>query len=433
MKHIFLMAIAFATLCLSNNPVREMSRQKNNNQNSVLMIIVDDWSQYEIEENNLVMPNLDSFISQGAMFTDMNSHPTCSPTRLSMNFGLMVTRTLGNACQGILPDRTLTVDELTRPTLPRIFTQIGYKTSIHGKLHFGTTFFHTQSDDFKYIAKLIGYNTVRSGISTNIRNDCVANNLDHFRWQEINDDVVAITNEYATSKIVNSVITRKSEIGNDPFFIVASLNDAHGPFYNPPVNWLPPGYVIPSPPSLRDNYEAMMGAADTAIGILVNNIDLEKTLVIIMGDNGTPSDTVAPGHLVSHSKRTLFEDAINVPFIMLGAGIPEGITINDTVSVSDIMATLADYVNQDVKTHGESFLPTLNGSRFTRSYVHVMTAGGDRAIKTQRYKLMRFVEDGSEVLYDLELDPDELMPLDPNDFPGVTPKLHSYFDEVDAL
>jgi hypothetical protein len=60
---------------------------------------------------------------------------------------------------------------------------------------------------------------------------------------------------------------------------------------------------------------------DTELGRLLAEIDLEKTVVIFVGDDGTPAPVKDAGTGIRGSKGSVYEGGVRVPFIVSGAGV----------------------------------------------------------------------------------------------------------------
>ena len=86
-------------------------------------------------------------------------------------------------------------------------------------------------------------------------------------------------------------------------------------------------------------------AIDTEMGRLFNSIsseDLDNTIVIFVGDNGTPGP-VAQQYHSQRAKGSLYKGGINVPMIISGKGVER---INDEedglISTVDIFSTISE-------------------------------------------------------------------------------------------
>lgn len=117
-------------------------------------------------------------------------------------------------------------------------------------------------------------------------------------------------------------------------------DDCNGPEGNTPRD--------ASPQLIRNCYEAGMEAFDAEIGRLLDGLasrgELENTIVIFVGDNGTDQPAVIDPVEIDHSKGTLYQQGIAVPLIVSGPGIrrPGRTTANPTHTV-DLYKTILDF------------------------------------------------------------------------------------------
>jgi arylsulfatase A-like enzyme len=213
-----------------------------------------------------------------------------------------------------------------------------------------------------------------------------------------------------------------------PRFCVFASQLAHDPYHRPPSAWLPPSY--PPTPTDRKKYEAMIAAADLQLGELLAHVDLARTLVVVVGDNGTPRE-VAPDP--THAKTTTFERGIHVPLLFAGAGIPPG-NSHAMVHMVDVHATIAALAGGQSHGDGVSLVPILAG-RATRAR-HFLLSGirgdpqfaDDVCVRSQRYKLRRSAQ--GEEFYDLCLDPEEQ--VNRIEDPLLAPKITTHRAWLDA-
>ena len=159
------------------------------------------------------------------------------------------------------------------------------------------------------------------------------------------------------------------------------------------------------------------------MGRIFNSIsseDLENTVIIFLGDNGTPGQVVQQYHS-QRAKGSLYKGGINVPMIISGKGVNRVNAQEDAlISTVDLFATISELcgISTDEIHDSISFKELLNSSGSNdRSNIYSEVGNNYFAIRNSTHKYMSF-EDGSEALYDLEENPFE-MPnlLDPNQLP----------------
>lgn len=167
----------------------------------------------------------------------------------------------------------------------------------------------------------------------------------------------------------------------------------------------------------------MLRALDTTLGQMLAGVDLTRTLVIVVGDNGTP-DAVAP--VPDRAKNTTFERGIRVPLVIAGGPVnAPGRVVDDLVHVVDLHATAIEAGGGDpaLSPDGVSLMPILTAVRHgpLRDYVLCGSKWGSRdgdrcAVSRGGFKLRQLDFDADSVpdreeLYDLRSDPEELHDL----------------------
>ena len=150
-----------------------------------------------------------------------------------------------------------------------------------------------------------------------------------------------------------------------------------------------------------------------------------NTYVIFMSDNGTDTRMASSPFHSRNTKGYVFQGGINVPLIVAGPGIVNGVS-DALVNSTDLFATIMEMagidpeeaVPEDVVTDSVSFLPILKdlntpsqrewvyADAFFGSFEGIPTA--DYAMRNHRYKLLKdFRVTPAENFYDLQEDPYE--------------------------
>lgn len=130
--------------------------------------------------------------------------------------------------------------------------------------------------------------------------------------------------------------------------------------------------------------------ADTAVGEMLaaltrNGLD-DDTIVVFTIDHGVE---------LPRAKWTLYDPGIEVPLIIRHpeGGITGGLAHDALLSHVDFFPTLLAYLGIPIpeNVEGESFLPLLQGNAYTpsRDAVYSVFVDGLRAVRTERYKLVR--------------------------------------------
>jgi arylsulfatase A-like enzyme len=156
-------------------------------------------------------------------------------------------------------------------------------------------------------------------------------------------------------------------------------------------------------------------AVDRAVASLVDTLAeegvLDHTYIVFTSDNG-----YSLGEHRFVGKDVLTEEALRVPLLVRGPGVPAGAASDLPVSLVDLPATFADLadVSPGWVVDGTSLAPTLHGGdqpfRDT-TLVQTGSAAEDgwshRGVRTERYL---YGVDGTDgFLYDMQLDPDQLV------------------------
>jgi len=152
----------------------------------------------------------------------------------------------------------------------------------------------------------------------------------------------------------------------------------------------------------------MVTAVDTELGRMLARMDdgvLSRTLIVVLGDNGTDGKVVPPPIQGKEAKFTLYEPGTRVPFVVSGAGVgARGSETRALVHAVDLFPTVAAIAGVDTdalrfELDGHSLMPLLanpNGAwprevLFTERFLP--NGGGpwteeDVAVRDRRYKLM---------------------------------------------
>jgi arylsulfatase A-like enzyme len=163
---------------------------------------------------------------------------------------------------------------------------------------------------------------------------------DYFNWERLDDGVATQSTEYNTLAIADATInwyTSKTR----PWFAYVAFHAPHSPYHMPPASLLG-GHVVPSNPTNRDLYEASIVALDTVIGLMLNSLP-DNTIVIFVGDNGTPKTAVHPLQDPDKVKGNVFREGIEVPCVVWGLGNGD---FDGIAQTSDLFATIIDIANK---------------------------------------------------------------------------------------
>lgn len=409
-------------------------------QPNILLLIVDDWGtdSSPIDNNTTANPGtsfptmatLESLAANGVRFTNAYAQPICSPTRAAILTGRYGFRTgVGN------PGDAISAAEVT---LPDAFAAASspYQLASFGKWHLG--------------GNANGYATLGGWPHfVGITGGGVPEQADGYvNWNKNTNGTNANTTTYSTTDQVNEAKTfiDAQNTAGDPWFVWMGFNAPHTPFHDPPANLL----QGKTGNNNRALYEKALEALDTEIGRLLQSVDLAKTNVILVGDNGTPVQVVqAPYDRVNgaaRAKGTLFQGGIHVPFVVRGPDVQvaSGSTSNTMVQVSDLYSTILEMADVPVPveaTDTRSIMPLLSGNDTATREIVSEAFGGNvpgRAIRLDTYpdyKLIIFgdpnstADDPTFQFFNTTLDGNEASPLD---IPNLTGEALAAYDALIA-
>lgn len=314
-------------------------------------------------------PNIDSLASRGLLFTQAYSGSTlCSPSRAAILTGAAPARIhLTDWIPGqiqinrktITPDWKTYIDQ-HRTLLPEALKEQGYSTCFVGKWHLvpKPRPMDIASKDPKIIAKIDrmydDYMPENSGFDENYGGDHSPNQGGNFFYPKY-QKFPGLKSKGSTDKCLTDVLTdcavdfieRKK---NDPFFLYLSYYTVHNPMSGKPeyvqkykkklANNPSAGYYMKNP-----RKAAMVQSLDESVGRVISKLEsigqLENTLIIFTGDNGSQGDEFVPNF--RGNKGTAYEGGSRIPLIISGKGIKTGRTDVRTIAM-DLYPTILDFI-----------------------------------------------------------------------------------------
>ncbi len=226
-----------------------------------------------------------------------------------------------------------------------------------------------------------------------------------------------------------------------PFFLYYAMHLPHAPFH------VPPGSDLPEDAGDIQKYLAMVEHQDFMVGELVDHLESlelrERTLLIFIGDNGTPQEIVyrSGGREIRGGKASLRDSGTRVPMIVSWPGTaPEGVVTGNLVDFADFLPTAMEAADlqpgKAMDLSGRSFYRQLLGEPNApkRDYAFkfgVRNAGrgagpsGGYWARTQRWKLY---DDGR--FFDIPNDPLEEKILKVESLPAATKRAHGHLEKV---
>ena len=156
-------------------------------------------------------------------------------------------------------------------------------------------------------------------------------------------------------------------------------------------------------------YLASISFADAMVGRLLDALDesphAENTIIMLWSDHGWQHGEKGAWH-----KRTLWERATHVPFIIVVPGVTTAAsTCQGPVNLIDAYPTLIELCGLETKPEleGVSLVPLLKNVNATWERPSLTTLGqGNHSLRSKRWRYIRY-HDGTEELYDHENDPRE--------------------------
>ena len=368
---------------------------------NVILIIADDlgvdyFNGYQNSNLLPTTPTLDSLRNSGVTFKNAWAAPKCTPTRATIMSGKHGVKTgvLGSPGNLDLEHRSL-FNAIADST------DDAYAGAVIGKWHISQpdNALHPSEHGIDYYTGLLS-----AAVS------------DYYAWEHTHDGATTINTDYATKVLTDSAIKWVNE-QEKPWFLWLAHVAPHGPFHVPPAGT----YSIGNTDNSTRKYVAMIESMDYEINRLLNNIpsnELENTLIIMIGDNGTPNQ-VLQNYPNLRGKSTLYQGGVHVPMIVCGEGVTRiGEEENALVQVTDIHATILEATGADLPGgiyNSLSFKHLLdNSGGATRDYNYsevIQNPLDQYVIRNERYKLMHSNLDDSEEFYDLQEDEFELNDL----------------------
>lgn len=367
---------------------------------NILLIIADDMgldatTGYSIGETKPSMPNLQSLISSGIKFNNFWSNPVCSPTRSTILTGKYGHKTGVLSPGDILNSSETSIYDLLNANSPE------YSHALIGKWHLSNNPNHPTEMGIDYYAGLLS-----GGVNS------------YYNWNLTKGGQTSKSTIYATSKFTDLAI-EWVESQSTPWFLWLAYNAPHTPFHVPPSALHGQGPLSENSISIETNplpyYIASIEAMDSEMGRLFDSFskqDIENTLIIFIGDNGSPNEVVQT-YNNKKAKGSIYQGGINVPLVVSGKDVSRVNESEDAlINSTDLFATILDVSGSGIneKNDSKSFKGLFSSSNSSkRKFVYSekynsKTFGQDYTIRNQTHKYIYF-KDGSEALYNLQKNP----------------------------
>ena len=387
---------------------------------NVLVILGDDYRADAIGASGnpyVQTPTLDRLAAAGALLTGAYNMggfqgAICTPSRAMLMTSLALTR--------------VREDLEGQATWPEQFARSGYRTFITGKWHNGAESLPRvfQQGRAVFVGGMADpYNLPVRDFS---RADAapVARTAASHDSETFADEAIAFLGAQVPGRPFLCYVAFKAP--HDPRVAPAAWHDRFRASPPPaPANFLPEHPFDNGELQIRDelllprprteaavrkelaDYYASIGHLDEQIGRILaalNGSGLAKdTLVVFSGDNG-----LAIGSHGLLGKQNLYEHSVRVPLILAGPGVPAGLRSEGLCYLQDVFPTLADLagVVPIANVFGRSLRPLLDDqAAAVRSTVFTAYRDVQRAIRDERFKLIRYPRIDRTQLFDLRADP----------------------------
>jgi arylsulfatase A-like enzyme len=241
---------------------------------------------------------------------------------------------------------------------------------------------------------------------------------DYEDWTLVTDGQRSAETEYVTSKLVDLAVEWTSA-QESPWFLWLAFNAPHTPFHLPPDDLHDrnlPGTDEDIEADPLPYYFAAIEAMDTETGRLLDSLDPQtrtNTIVIFMGDNGTPAQVAQSPYGRLKAKGSLYQGGINIPLFISGPGITRvGERESALVNTTDLFSTIAALAGVNVdRIHDSIAFEDLlteaqQSGRFVQYSEQSTDTGEEWTISDGLYKQIES-NSGTRELYQLSADPFE--------------------------
>lgn len=362
-------------------------------------------------------PSLDRLVRKGVAFDRAYMQgglqgATCVPSRAMLLSG----RSLFRIDEKLLRD----------PTWPHAFGKAGYTTFLSGKWHNGPDSIPAS------------FQMARSVFAGGMTNPMQA------KLSDMIDDKLAkpkLASKHACAAFADEAIRFLKDHKRGPFFCYVAFDGPHDPHivpddfpirYEPAKMPLPPNFLpqhpwdngemvvrdeqlLPWPRTpekvrqMNAEYYRYISYLDAQIGRILDTLEAsphaKNTIVVFTADSG-----VARGSHGLIGKQNVYEHSVRVPLLISGPGIPQGQPINALCYLFDVLPTLGKLcgVPAPKTSEGIDLTASLSDPRKpARTQLLFAYREVQRAVRDERWKLIRYPQVDKTQLFDLQADPHE--------------------------
>ncbi|MEQ1891075.1 MAG: sulfatase-like hydrolase/transferase, partial [Planctomycetota bacterium] len=359
---------------------------------------------------------------RGVTFERFYTFPLCSPTREALWHGEYPRRSGVGSTVKPLDGETQPTDRLS------LAEALGMPSLLVGKYHLGRSEVLPASLTSGALAD--GIERWLAGSPESVNRPTGAT---HRNWYRVDD---ATEDQHESTYTTDAQLAAWQSSWNGGLGIL-SWSAPHAPYDTPPG--------MKTGANTRAKYERSIQYLDGAVAAVLAGIDWNTTLVIFLGDNGTPNDARPLGAPAGQWKNTTMEGGVRVPLLVAGAGVTQAcVTSHRLVSALDIAATVLTLTGRDAPRgfrDSVSFADELGpwSGAPARSWAFAERydpSGGpdDMAVVTCEWKLRVYDFDPTDLspatttLYHL---PDQTA-YAPGDYPAVRDELLGYLASIPA-
>lgn len=401
---------------------------------NILLVIADDAGVdvsrcYQLGEQQALMPTLEHLCETGVVFDNAYSAPVCSPTRATIMTGRYGFRT---GIGAPIPKRGGTGLSSDETSLFDLLNTTDYASALIGKWHLASAV-----TDLGHPADL-GVNEYFGMMSGGVP--------DYFDWQANDNGTTVEVSQYSTTALTDRSIDWINS-QQSPWFLWLAYNAPHTPFHLPPKSLHSFDELSGSVADIKANplpyFQAALESLDTEMGRLLSSLPedvRENTMVVFIGDNGTPGQVARHLYGDKGAKGSIYEGGTRIPFVVSGPGVDAGRS-DALVNTSDLYATIASLAGASSSAADSiNMVPVLHGEPGGRRHAYVELFGNNRrgpdkagwAIRDKQFKLVT-EKDQPAKLFDLSADPLETTDLLPNGNDAVQRKAAELLQAATAL
>ena len=402
---------------------------------NIVLINVDDlgWADLACQGSAYYKtPNIDRLASQGMRFTNAYAAASnCAPSRACMLTGQYGPRhgvyTVQNSDRGkaerrkLIPIRNSTTIQDDNLTIADLLTSVDYQTISIGKWH-------------------VSKNPLFNGFDRNVAGSHIGHpGAKHGGYHSpfnYPNCVSEKEGEYLTDRLTDEAIRFASENKDKPFFLYLPFYTVHTPIQPKEEKRKKWKAIEKQPGQGNASYAAMVESMDENVGRLMESLDdlgvADRTVVVLTSDNGGLWQ-ISNQNPLRAGKGSYFEGGIRVPLIVRWPGkVDPGSTCDEPVMNIDFMPTIAEMAGVTIpaekKIDGVSLVELLSDSKaeleprslFWHFPIYLQASGrkkGDvvthdpwfrtrpgSVVRSGKWKLHEYFEDGRLELYDLESD-----------------------------